>query len=70
MVNMPPKKRNGRGFVLVRWLEEESIGVMPVRSIHEDDHDRVFVGAFVRVKWTTNKYYDTEILKLSGKNAK
>ena len=52
MVNMPQKKRNGRGL---RWLEEESIGVMPVSSIHEDDHDRVFVGAFVRVKLTRNK---------------
>lgn len=48
-------------YVLVRWVEEESVGVMPVSAIKES----YFVGKICEVKFS-GKLYDAEILKISG----
>lgn len=58
---MPPKTH----FMLVRWIEDEKIGVMPVSAVQKGNP--VQVGAIVPVKWSAGKYYDAEILQLSGK---
>ncbi len=52
-------------YLLVRWLEEESVGIMPSSNVHKED--KVAVGAVVRMKWSSKKYYDAEILKMSSK---
>lgn len=59
---MPPKGKE-KTFVLVRWLEDETVSVMPLTAIHQDF--TAHVGAVVRVKWSRRKYYDAEILKIS-----
>jgi len=59
---MPPKGKE-KTFVLVRWLEDETVSVMPLTAIHQDF--TAHVGAVVRVKWGGRKYYDAEILKKS-----
>ena len=51
-------------FVLVRWLDDESVGVMPISAVKTNANNSVYVGAFVEVKW--GRGY-AEILKLSGK---
>lgn len=52
-------------YYLVRWIAEESIGIMPSSSLHNEDNEAV--GAVVRLKWSSKQYYDAEILKISGK---
>lgn len=50
-------------FLLVRWLEEESVGVVPSSAVKKDQS--VFAGSFADVKYQ-KKYYEAEILKISG----
>lgn len=51
-------------FALVRWLEEESVGVMPISSAQNPEE--LYVGCMTKMKWTRGKkLYDVEILKLS-----
>ena len=52
-------------FALVSWLEEGSVGIMPLTAAR--DRDKLHVGAIVPMKFQ-GKYYDAEILKISGKN--
>ena len=52
-------------FVLVRWLDEDQIGVMPMSAIVKDK--AVYVGAVVEIKWKPREVYDAEILKISSK---
>ena len=53
-------------FALVRWLEEKSVGVMPISSAQNPEE--LYVGCVTKMKWTRGKkLYDVEILKLSGK---
>lgn len=49
--------------VLVRWYEDESVGVMPISSVQKGE--KVYVGATVNMKFK-GKTYEAEILKLSG----
>ena len=49
-------------YCLVRWLEDESVGVMPLSSSKTPD---VYVGKMTEFKYC-GKYYDAEILKISG----
>ena len=51
-------------FVLVRWCDEDQIGVMPASSIAKDKE--VYVGAVVGIKWKPSEVYDAEILKISS----
>lgn len=57
---MPPERKR---FVLVRWLEDESVGVVPVSAVHADS--RVYVGAHAKVKYG-RKFYDAELLQTAG----
>ena len=57
---MPPERKR---FVLVRWLEDENVGVVPVSAVHADS--RVYVGALAKVKYD-RKFYDAELLQTSG----
>ena len=58
-VKMPPKQ-----FALTRWLCDESVGVMPFSALRKKDQVP-YVGAFVEMKYL-GKFYDAEILKISG----
>ena len=61
---MPPKQaRSKSSFMLVRWLEDERVGVMPVSAAKPGL--KPYVGAFVNVKWMRG-YYEAEILCISG----
>ena len=57
---MPLKPR----FALVRWVEEESVGVMPLSAVKKNSN--IFVGAIVEMKFK-KAFYDAEVLKISGK---
>lgn len=53
-------------YMLVRWVEEESVGVMPSTAVHKEDKAKAIIGDIVRLKWSGKQYYDAEILKTSG----
>ena len=50
-------------FALVSWLEDNSVGVVPLSAAK--DGEKVFPGATIPVKFQ-RKYYEAEILKISG----
>ena len=44
---------SSKTFALVRWIDEESIGVMPVSAaVNKDD---VYVGSVTKMKWVRGK---------------
>ncbi len=51
-------------YILVRWMEEESVGVVPASAASSEP----VLGTILAVKYQT-KYYDAEILKISGKHS-
>lgn len=51
-------------FALVRWLVDESVGVMPVTAVKKGLE--AYVGVVVAMRFH-KKLYDAEILKISGK---
>lgn len=53
-------------FVLVRWVEDESFGVMPLSAVPPKEREDVYPGQFVRMKWRGKKLYEVEVLKVSG----
>ena len=55
----------GPSFMLVRWLKDEQVGVMPTNATHSEDE--IKVKNDVRVKWGKS-YYEAQILCLSGKS--
>ena len=57
-MSMKPK------FALVSWLEDDSVGVVPLSAAK--DGEKVYPGAMLPIKFQ-RKYYDAEILKISGK---
>ena len=57
---MPPKQ-----YILVRWLEDESVGIMPISAVHKDSQAQTHVGAVVDIKFG-RRYYTGEILQISG----
>lgn len=59
---MPPKKHPGP-YVLVCWLKEESVGVVP--SCNCEDKSEIFPGSTTRVKYG-RKYFDAQILQEDG----
>lgn len=54
-------------FVLVRWVEDESFGVMPLSSVPPKEREDIYPGQFTRMKWRGKKLYEVEVLKVSGK---
>jgi len=49
---------------LVRWLDDERVGVMPSSAVKNDE--KAYVGSFVEFRWGKS-FYDAEILKISRK---
>ena len=59
---MPPKS-----YLLLRWIEDERVGIVPSSSVHSEDTQRVYPGAIgVRVMFG-KKYFEAQILKIDGK---
>ena len=58
-VKMPKK------YALVKWLEDESMGVMPLSAAKVGAAD-LFAGMKTKMKWNGKKWYDVQILKISG----
>ena len=50
-------------FCLLRWLEEETVSVLPIKSAK--DGQKVYQGAYADFKWL-GKCYEAEVLKISG----
>lgn len=70
---MPPKakrpatsktqsQRKPASFALVRWLSDESVGVMPLSAT---DDKEVHAGSITMMAWK-GRNYQAEILKISG----
>lgn len=59
---MPPKSK--KKVCLVKWIEEDSVGIVPLDHIQKGQ--RADVGAVAEFKYL-KKYYDAEVLKVSGK---
>ena len=63
-------KRNGKAkagspkLCLVRWLEDETVSVVPATTV--DAKQKVYVEAIVNFKWL-KRTYEAEVLKISGK---
>ena len=53
-----------RKLALVRWLQDESVGVMPL-SAAKDDPSTMYPGKKT-MRWKGKKQYEVQILKLSG----
>lgn len=53
-------------FCLLRWLDGEEVGVVPSTSIRPGQE--CYCGAVGEFKWQS-KYYEAEVLKVSGKIA-
>ena len=56
---------SSKQFALVRWTEDEKVGVMPISAVVKDYTP--YVGAIVKMRWRGKKLYEAEILKISGK---
>ena len=60
------KKSKSPVYCLVRWLENESVGVIPKSSVRKGQTDKVCVGEICEFKYG-GKFYDAKMLKISGK---
>lgn len=54
-------------FALVRWLSDESVGVMPLTAARKGS--KIYVSAVIEMKFQ-KKFYDAELLKISGRCSK
>lgn len=52
-------------FVLVRWVQDETVGVMPATAAGKGE--RLYPGLLTKMKWKGKKSYEVEILKISSK---
>ena len=56
-----------KGWMLVRWIDEEKIGLMPASGVVKGYTP--YVGAVVGMKWNRGKEnHNAEILKMFGKS--
>ena len=52
---MPPKSKDkDKRIILVRWIEDETVGVMPLSALRKGE--QAYVGAVVQVKWNGWKF--------------
>lgn len=56
-----PVEMSGQ-FVLVRWLIDECVGVMPISAAQKGSD--VSPGTIVKMKWSGKTFYDAEILSM------
>ncbi len=54
----------GKKFALVRWIEDEKVGVVPFADIA--GKERAYPGD---VKWGSRKKHEAENLKISGESS-
>ena len=54
---------DSKEYVLVRWIEDESVGVMPLSAVAKGYSPSP--GATIRMKWRGKKEYEAEVLKIS-----
>lgn len=52
-----------KSFCLLRWIEEDKVGIMPISAVKKDQI--ATVGSVVDVKYQS-KFYPAEILVVSG----
>ena len=62
---MAKRGNSNKQFALVRWTEDEAVGVMPISMVMQDYTP--YAGAIVKMRWRGKKLYDAEILKILGK---
>lgn len=55
------------GFVLIRWLKDEALTVIPEKSVRQGG--QTYVGAISHFRWCRKKCYEGKVLAKSGKNA-
>ena len=61
---MPKRgKSNKKKFCLLRWLEDETVSVLPATAAKTGQ--KVYPGCYCKFKWLT-KFYEVEILKVLG----
>lgn len=53
-------------FVFVKWLEDDSVTVMPTKAIKKGEE--IGVGKICRLRWGKGKFYDAELIKFSGRS--
>lgn len=63
-LSLPLNKMPRRLFLLVRWLEDETVGVTLSTAANVDGDDQLTVGAVLPIKFDS-KFYQAEILKIS-----
>lgn len=66
---MPPKKSKKsatekKKFCLLRWIEDETVSVLPATSAKAGQS--VYPGVYAEFKWLKNTY-EAEVLRISGK---
>ena len=54
---------NSSSFLLLRWLIDEKVSIMPFSSAKKGT--KVYTGVFGEFKWS-GKFYEAEVLKISG----
>ena len=59
--------QKGAKYVLVRWMEEDKLGVMPITAIPPGKRNDAFLGLITPMKWSGGKTYHAELLQLSSK---
>ena len=64
VAEMAQKQPKQMQFAIVRWVEEESVGVMPLTAMHKGQ--TVHVGTYCEMKFKSNN--EVEILKIDGKS--
>ena len=57
-------------FTLVRWVEDDTVGIMPLTAVVAGTNctSMPCVGAVVDMRWRGRKTYEAEILRISRKS--
>lgn len=65
---MPPKQKGKKGaekkFCLLRWLEDETVSVLPTTAAKAGQN--LYSGVYAEFKWLRT-VYEAEVLRISGK---
>ena len=52
-------------FTLVRWVEDDTVGIMAISAATNESKSKPYVGAVVNMRWRGKKTYEAEILRIS-----
>ena len=61
---MPKRSKTKKTFCLLRWIEDETVSVLPVTATKTGQ--KVYPRVYYKFKCLA-KFYEAEILKVSGK---